>query len=128
MQPLEDATRLGKIVESTVFKHLAVETFQTQRINFSFWQGHKNREVDLIAENGDRLTPFEIKYRSKNHTNAKNLKGITEFCKERSPKLAYVFTQDPEDINSFSVGDSTIIKIPTPLACYLLGRYEHGFE
>jgi len=127
-QPLEDAALLGKIVESTVFKHLAIETFRSPRINFSFWKGSKDREVDIIAESGDRLIPFEIKYRSRKHTSAKNLRGLFEFCTERRPKLAYVLTQDPEDIDTFSLGDSTIIKIPAPLACYFLGRFEHAFE
>jgi predicted AAA+ superfamily ATPase len=127
-QPLEDATLLGKIVESTVFKHLAAETLWSQKSNFSFWQGTKDREVDIIAEFGNRLVPFEIKYRSKKHTTAKDLRGLIEFCKKRCPKLAYVFTQDPEDIETIHVAETTIIKIPAPLACYLLGRYEHGFE
>ena len=125
-QPLEDATLLGKIVESTVFKHLAIETLQLPRIHFSFWKGTKEREVDIIAESGDRLIPFEIKYRSRKHTSAKDLRGLLEFCTDRRPKLAYVMTQDPEDIDTISVGDSTIIKIPAPLACYFLGRFEHG--
>jgi predicted AAA+ superfamily ATPase len=127
MQPLEDATLLGHIVESTVFKHLAIETLHSQRLNFSFWKGNKDREIDIIAELGNRLIPFEVKYRSMPHTSGKNLRGLTEFCKERQPDLAYVFTQDPEDIDSFTVANSVIIKIPTPLACYLLGRFEHGF-
>lgn len=127
MQPLEDATLLGHIVESTVFKHLAIETLHSQRLNFSFWKGVKDREVDIIAESGKRLIPFEVKYRSKQHTSSKDLRGLTEFCKERQPQLAYVLTQDSEDIDSFAIDNSTIIKIPTPLACYLLGRFEHGF-
>jgi len=122
-QPLEDATLLGKIVESTVFKHLTIETLRSPRIKFSFWKGTKDREVDIIAESGDRLIPFEIKYRSRKHTSAKDLRGLLEFCTDRRPKLAYVITQDPEDIDTISVGDSTIIKIPAPLACYFLGRF-----
>jgi predicted AAA+ superfamily ATPase len=126
-QPLEDATLLGHIVESTVFKHLAIETLHSQRLNFSFWKGGKDREIDIIAEAGNRLIPFEVKYRSKQHTSGKNLRGLTDFCKDRHPDLAYVFTREPEDIDSFAIDKSTIIKIPTPLACYLLGRFEHGF-
>ena len=127
-QPIENATALGKIVESTVFKHLAIETFLSQRINFSFWKGTKDREVDIIAEFGDRRIPFEIKYRSIKHTTVKELRGLTEFCKERRPDVAYVITQDPEDIDTFSMSDSTVIKIPAPLACYILGRFEHGLD
>jgi len=127
-QPLENATLLGKIVESTIFKHLTIETFLSQRIDFSFWKGTKDREVDIIAETGDRLIPFEIKYRSIKQTAAGKLRGLAEFCRERRPDVAYVITQDPEDIGTFSLSDSTIIKIPAPLACYILGRFEHGLS
>jgi len=126
-RPLEDTTLLGKIVESTVFKHLAVETFESNRLNLSYWKGAKDREVDIVAESGDRLIPVEVKYRSKERTTAKNLRGLIEFCKERRPSLAYVMTRDAEDIGTISVDGSTIIKIPAPLACYLLGRFQHGF-
>ena len=127
IQPLEDSTLLGNLVESTVFKHLATETFRSGGMNFSYWKGVKDREVDIIAEFGDRVVPFEIKYRSKEHTTSKDLRGIVDFCKERRPGLAYAITRDPADIETIAVDGSTIIKIPAPLACYLLGRFEHGF-
>ena len=128
MQPLEETTLLGKIVESTVFKHLTFETFRIPRMNYSFWKGSKDREVDIIVESGDRLVPFEVKYRSKTHTTTKDLRGLMEFCNEHHPKRAYVITQDPEDIETIAVGNSAILKIPAPLACYLLGRFEHAVE
>ena len=124
----ENATQLGKIVESAVFKHLAIETMQTKRINFSFWKGKKEREVDIIAESGHQLIPFEVKYRSKEHTTQKDLQGLREFCRERCPECAYVITQDPEDIDTIVIDNTAVIKIPAPLICYLLGQFEHGIE
>jgi len=127
-QPLEDATRLGSLVESTVFKHLAAETLWSGRVNFSYWKGVRDREVDIVAERGGRAIPFEVKYRSKEHTGPKDLRGLMEFCAEHRPGRAYVITRDPEDIDAILAEDATILKIPAPLVCYLLGRFENGFE
>jgi len=128
MQPLDDPTRLGAIVESTLFKHLAVETFGSSRMSFSYWKGKNDREVDLIAESGERLTPFEIKYRSREHTSPKDLRGLTEFCRERKPDLAYVITKNPDDLGILPNDHTAVVKIPAPLACYILGRFEHPRE
>ena len=128
MQPLEDATLLGGIVESAVFKHLAVETLLAGRMNFSYWKNARGHEVDLVAERGDRAIPFEVKYRSRGHTELKDFRGLVEFCKEHRPKFACAITRDPEDTDTTPVDGSTILKIPAPLACYLMGCGGHGFE
>jgi len=127
-QPLDDPTRLGAIVESTLLKHLVVETFGSSPIRFSYWKGKNDREVDLIAESGESVIPFEIKYRSQEHTSKKDLRALMEFCRERKPDLAYVITKDPDDLGVFPNEDTAILKIPAPLACYGLGRFEHPRE
>lgn len=128
LQPLEDPTLLGKIVESTFFKHVSAETFASGRMHFSYWKGKREMEVDLIAEMPRQSIPFEIKYRSREHTQAKDLRGLTEFCTQKKPDTAYVITKEPEDIDVFTCEKTSIVKIPAPLACYILGRFEHSLE
>jgi hypothetical protein len=50
-----------------VFKHLFAR--------FTCWRG--SREVDLAAEIGGDIIPFEAKYRAR-HTGARELKGLLE--------------------------------------------------
>jgi predicted AAA+ superfamily ATPase len=128
MQPLEDPARLGTIVESTLYKHLAVETFRTSPMSFSYWKGKNDREVDMIVQMGEQLIPFEVKYRSREHTLPRDLRGLLEFCMERKPARAYIITKDPDDLGFFPNDGTTILKIPAPLACYILGRFEHSLE
>ncbi len=118
---LEDPTRLGMIVESTVFKHLSIETLQSGKMQFSYWKGKKDREVDIVIEYGEQTIPLEIKYRAKQHTTPKDLQGLAEFCRERKPERAYVITKDPDDLETISLEGTDVFKIPAPLACYILG-------
>src|SRR5690606_15479215 len=61
---LQDSVRLGAAVETAFFKHVFTRYYSSTP-RFSYWQDKRNRnlEVDLIAEVGDRLIPFEVKYR-----------------------------------------------------------------
>lgn len=121
-EPLENATQLGSIVESTVYKHLAFESVQSGGLRFSYWKGKNDREVDLVLEEGEKRTPFEIKYRSREQTTTKYIRGLLEFCKERAPDVAYVITKEPDDLDVFTCEKTKIVKIPASLACYLLGQ------
>ena len=48
-------------------------------MRFTFWRGRKGREVDLVAEVGDRILPFEVKCRAQ-PTGQRELKGLLELC------------------------------------------------
>lgn len=80
-QIIENPTALGIATETAVFKHLFAR-YYSQAVRFSYWQNDKNQEVDLVAEVGDRLIPFEVKYRSQ-HTNLSDLKGLLELCEKK---------------------------------------------
>jgi len=128
---LEKADRLGAAVETAFFKHLYTRYYPDQP-TFSYWQDRSNRdlEVDLIAETGDRLVPFEVKYQDAEPT-ARRLKGLRLFLEQRGVDHGYVITQRWED---FGVIETTsarkgharenltarILKIPAPLACLWL--------
>ena len=122
---LEDAVTLGQAVETAFFKHVFARYYQ-RSIAFSYWRGKKGHEVDIIADVGGRLVPFEVKYRSQN-VGAAELKGLIQFCQERKVDRGYVLTKDAADFGVLPLsasGDSKALKIPAPLACYWLGRSE----
>jgi len=123
---LEDAKMLGQAVETAFFKHVFTRYYQSS-IAFSYWRGgKKDQEVDIIADIGGRLVPFEVKYRGQTVGSA-DLKGLIAFCAERTVTRAYVITKDAADFGVMSLaGDGEIqaLKIPAHLACYWLGRSE----
>ncbi|MBF0498318.1 MAG: DUF4143 domain-containing protein, partial [Deltaproteobacteria bacterium] len=122
---LEDATKLGQAVETAFFKHIYTRYYQ-RSISFSYWRDPKKElEVDIIADIGGRLVPFEVKYRGEN-VGGGELKGLTQFCRERGVNRAYVITKDAADFGVLQIagGEISVLKIPAPLACYWLGRSE----
>lgn len=122
---LEDAALLGQAVETAFFKHVFTRYYQ-HSISFSYWRdGKKGQEVDIIADAGGRLIPFEVKYRSQN-VGPNELKGLIKFCRERKVNRGYVITKDAADFGALALmsGDIKLLKIPAPLACYWLGRSE----
>ena len=58
--------------------------------------------MDIIAELGDRLVPFEVKYQGTEIT-AKKLKGLRLFLEQRSLDQGYVITQRWEDFGVMEV-------------------------
>jgi len=123
---LEDDTALGSAVEAAFFKHVYTRYYE-QSIGFSYWRGKKSHEVDIVADIGRRLVPFEVKYRA-TETGAGALKGLTEFCEARRVDRAYVITKDIRDFGVMPLttveGGPIALKVPAPLACYWLGQSE----
>lgn len=129
---LEDPAALGSAVETTFFKHISTRYYQ-RNVSFSYWRNKKDQEVDIVADLGSELVPFEVKYRSSGSTGPSELKGMLEFCKEHGVKRGYVITREWNDFGTIDVVSSgkdsgnirpKLLKIPAPLACYWLGRSE----
>jgi uncharacterized protein len=122
---LEDAAMLGQAVETAFFKHVFSRYYQ-RSIAFSYWRGKKDHEVDIIADTGQRLVPFEVKYRGR-EVGVSELKGLIQFCRERKVDRCYVITRDAADFGILPLcapENIMALKIPAPLACYWLGRSE----
>jgi hypothetical protein len=68
-----------------------------------------------------------VKYRSQ-HTGARDLKGLAEFCEEKKVRRGYVVTRELSDFGVTELRGTPILKIPAPLACYWLSRSEAGAE
>lgn len=124
---LEDPAALGIATETAVFKHLYAR-YYAQNVRFTYWRGTKDREVDLVAEVGGQLIPFEVKYRTQ-HTGLRDLKGLVEFCKLKKISRGYVITKSLDDfgpIDNIPDSNATIMRIPAPLLCYWMGKLELG--
>lgn len=122
---LEDPAALGVATETAVFKHLFAR-YYAQNVRFSYWRGKKDREVDLVAEVGGQIIPFEVKYRAQ-HTGARDLKGLLELCQQKSIDRGYVVTKSLNDFGLVeNLGDTRakILRIPAALLCYWMGESE----
>jgi len=122
---LDNAEALGIATETAVFKHLFAR-YYPQDVRFSYWRGSKNHEVDLVAEIGDQIVPFEVKYRAQ-HTGARELKGLLELCNKKSLEYAYVITKSLDDfglLNTANLSKTKIMRVPAPLLCYWMGESE----
>jgi uncharacterized protein len=121
---LDDPKSLGRAVEAAVFKHLL---FYYPHYRFTVWQNkEKNHETetDLVAEYGELIIPFEIKYRSSQHTQFEQLRGLVELCrKNKAIKQAYVVTKSIQDFGLKEIKELSglkILHIPASLLCYWL--------
>lgn len=122
---LEDPAALGVATETAVFKHLFAR-YYAQNVRFTYWRGKKDREVDLVAEVGGQLIPFEVKYRAQ-HTGLRDLKGLLELCQQKSIGRGYVVTKSLDDFGAIKELPDTntrIMRIPAPLLCYWMGASE----
>jgi hypothetical protein len=81
--------------ETAVLEHLFAR-YYAQNVRFSYWRGRRDHDVDLVAEVGGELIPFEVKYRAR-HTGARELKGLMELCQARRIARGYVVTKALDD-------------------------------
>jgi uncharacterized protein len=122
---LNDPESLGITTETAIFKHLFAR-YYPQNVRFSYWRGPKEHEVDLVAQIGAQIIPFEVKYRSK-HPNFKDLKGLFELCQKKKIAHGYVVTKSLEDfgiMKNLPDINTKIMQIPAPLLCYWMGESE----
>lgn len=122
---IDNSTALGIAAESAALKHLFAR-YYSQNVRFSYWQGKKDLEVDLVAEIGNEIIPFEVKYRAQ-HTSLADCQGLLEFCSKRDIKRGYIITKSTDDfavINQADLNSPKILKIPAVLLCYFMGEME----
>lgn len=122
---LEDHTALGVATETAVFKHLFARYYSRQ-VRFTYWRGKRDHEVDLVAQLGEELIPFEVKYRS-GRAGGRHLKGLFELCRQKQVPRAYVVTKSFDDFGPLGSPDllaTRIMRVPAPLLCYWLGGSE----
>lgn len=122
--------RWGVATETAIFKH-PFARYYAQNVRFSYWRGKRDHEVDLVAEVGGELIPFEVKYRAR-YTGARELKGLAGLCQARHMERGYVVTKALDDFGHMPTPSATtataaatrIMRIPAPLLCYWMGALE----
>jgi predicted AAA+ superfamily ATPase len=121
---INDPAALGVATETAVFKHLFAR-YYSQNVRFSYWRGQKEHEVDLVAQIGDQIIPFEVKYRT-HHTNIKALKGLLELCQKKKIEYGYVVTKSLDNFGIMNLPETKakIMQIPATLLCYWMGESE----
>jgi hypothetical protein len=122
---IDNPESLGVSAESAVLKHLFAR-YYSQNVRFSYWRGKKDLEVDLVAEIGSDVVPFEVKYRAQ-HTSLADCQGLLEFCSKRSINRGYIITKSADDFGVIKQQNPTspiILKIPAALLCYFMGEME----
>ena len=121
---LDDPTALGVATETAVFRHLFAR-YYAQQVRFTYWRGKQEREVDVVAEVGGQIVPFEVKYRTQ-HTGVRELKGLMELCQQKNISRGYVVTKALDDFGLLAGTPEgiNIMRIPAPLICYWMGESE----
>ncbi|MBL8329693.1 MAG: ATP-binding protein [Rubrivivax sp.] len=104
---------------------LAPTRYCAQNVRFSYWRSKRDHEVDLVAEVGGELIPFEVKYRAQ-HTGARELKGLVELCQSKRIERAYVVTKSFDDFGLMQglAAGTQVMRVPAPLLCYWMGATE----
>ena len=124
---LSNPVEMGKIVETTVYKHVAAFYYQhTTRVGY-YRGGNKNKEIDVVVDypNVPNLL-IEVKYREQ--APIADDDAIIEYCGNASS--AFVITKRAED---FGVHDAPngkrLLRIPAFAFLYLLGHAEkNGYK
>lgn len=124
---LTDPDELGKVVETTVYKHVAAFYYQqATRIGYSRG-GIKDKEVDIVVDYPNiRNILIEVKYREQ--APISNDDAIVELSKDSS--AAIIVTKRADDYGTHDTPDGRkLIRIPAFAFLYLLGNAEkHGFR
>lgn len=122
---IEDPGAVDVATETAVFKHLYARYYARQ-VKFTYWRGKQNHEVDLVAQLGETLIPFEVKYREE-RAGAGHLKGLLEFCRSRNVERGYVVTRSLSDFGAIPGLDGVparVLRVPATLLCYWMGEAE----
>ena len=79
--------------------------------------------MDLVADIGGHITPFEIKYRAQN-TGLSDLKGLLDLVQQKSVTHGYIVTKSLNDFGPVANLPNTpgrLMRLPAPLLCHWLG-------
>jgi predicted AAA+ superfamily ATPase len=124
---LADPEELGKVVETSVLRHLsAYHYLDVPRI--VYWREPKtNKEVDVIVESPRYVIPVEVKYRKSASLDTGD--GLATYCaKEPKVRFAYLVTREDRDfgVTELDGVSAKFLKIPAHVFTYLLGQAEHS--
>ena len=124
---LSDPDELGKVVETSVLRHL----YAYHYLDFPsivYWREPRtNKEVDVIVKSPRYVIPVEVKYRKSGGLSMAD--GMFTYCaKDPKVRYAYVVTREDRDFGVTEVEGTAakLLKIPAHIFTYLLGQAEHS--
>ena len=121
---LNDPNEMGVVVETTVLRHL-VAYYYRDTPRFVYWRDTAtSKEVDLVVQSPKYTLPIEVKYREQAQLDARS--GLSVFCRQEKPSQAYMITKREDDfgITPIAGTQTTVLRIPAHIFCYLLGQAE----
>lgn len=124
---LTDATQMGKVVETAVYKHVAAFYYQFATSVGYFRGGKKNKEVDIVVDYPNvKNILIEVKYRE--NAAIADDDAIIELCDGASASI--VVTKNASDFGVHNTNKSkNLLRIPAFAFLYLLGNAEkHGYR
>ena len=119
---LTDPVQMGKIVETTVYKHTAAFYYQKATSVGYFRGGRRNKEIDIVIER-PRLANILIEVKYRENAAISDDDAISELAAEAA--ASFVLTKNLTDcgIQKANSGAS-LLRIPAFAFLYLLGHEE----
>lgn len=124
---LTNPEEMGKIVETSVYKHVAAFYYQkATRVGY-YRGGRKNKEVDIVVDYPNiRNILIEVKYREQ--APIADDDAICELCNDACASIVVTKRADDYGIHD-APGGKKLIRIPAFAFLYLLGHAEkHGYK
>lgn len=124
---MTDPTGMGKVVETTVYKHVAAFYYQFATSIGYFRGGRKNKEIDVVVDYPNiKNILIEVKYRE--GAPVADDDAIVQLCEDSS--AAIVITKNTTDFGVHNTsGGKDLLRIPAFAFLYLLGNAEkHGYR
>ncbi len=124
---LTNPDEMGKMVETSVYKHVAAFYYQkATRIGYYRW-GRKNKEIDIVVDYPNiKNILIEVKYREQ--APIANDDAICELCDDASACIVVTKRADDYGVHNAPNGEK-LIRIPAFAFLYLLGHAEkHGYK
>lgn len=124
---LTNPTEMGKVVETAVYKHIAMFYYQ-KAASVGYYRGGKaSKEIDIVVESFTNEKIFiEVKYRE--GAPIPNNDAIVELCNEAVASIIVTKNADDYGVHNTSQGID-LLRIPAFAFLYILGHIEkEGYD
>lgn len=124
---LTNPTEMGKMVETTVYKHVAAFYYQKATQVGYYRGGKKDKEIDIVVEYPNiKDILIEVKFREQ--APIPDDDAIITLCDKAS--IGFIITKKAEDYGVHDTPSGTkLLRIPAFAFLYLLGHCEeHGYK
>lgn len=124
---LTDPVEMGKMVETSVYKHVAAFYYQKATKVGYFRGGKKDKEIDIVVDYPNiKNILIEVKYRE--HASIENGDAICELCGDACAAIVVTKRFDDYGVQITSNGGK-LLRIPAFAFLYLLGHAEkNGYK